>query len=119
MQQRPRTLMWVRGHQGEKGNEEADRRAREEVEGRGRDGMEATEKCGGYASWDQTRASHISQGATAHLRWSRRALKGLVYMVTDKGPQQQWLYEIGKLEEPWCVCDGWTPQNAACKNTRL
>jgi len=24
--------MWVKGHQGEKGNEEADRRAREEVE---------------------------------------------------------------------------------------
>jgi len=33
--------------------------------------------------------------APAHLRWSSRAVKGLVYMVTDKGPQQQ------------------TPQNAA------
>jgi len=36
-----------------------------------------------------------------------------VYMVTDKGPQQQWLWEIGKSGEQWCVCDGWTPQNAA------
>jgi len=36
-------------------------------------------------------------------------------MVTDKGPQQQWLWEIGKSEELWCICDGhgWTPQNAA------
>jgi len=51
--------------------------------------------------------------APAHLRWSPTALKGLVYMVTDKGPQQQWLWKIGKSEEPWCVCDGWTPQNAA------
>jgi len=34
-------------------------------------------------------------------------------MVTDKGPQQQWLWEIGKTEEQWCVCDGWTAQNAA------
>jgi len=51
--------------------------------------------------------------APAHLEWPSRALKGLVYMVTDKGPQQQWLYEIGKSEEPWYVCDGWTPQNAA------
>jgi len=40
-------------------------------------------------------------------------VKGLVYMVTDKGPQQQWLWEIGKSEEQWCVCDGRTPQNAA------
>jgi len=23
------------------------------------------------------------------------------------------LWEIGKSEEWWCVCDGWAPQNAA------
>jgi len=34
-------------------------------------------------------------------------------MVTDKGPQQQWLWEIEKADTQWCVCDGWTPQNAA------
>jgi len=34
-------------------------------------------------------------------------------MVADKDPQQQWLWEIGKSVEPCCVCDGWTPQNAA------
>jgi len=33
-------------------------------------------------------------------------------MMTDKGPQRQWLWEIGKSEERWCVCDGWTAQNA-------
>jgi len=32
---------------------------------------------------------------------------------TDKGPQRQWLKEMGKIEDPSCVCDGWTPQNAA------
>ena len=31
----------------------------------------------------------------------------------DKGPQQQCLKEVGKVEDPSCVCDGWTPQNAA------
>ena len=51
--------------------------------------------------------------APAYLKWSSRAVKGLVYMVTDRGPQQQWVYEVGKSEEPWCVCDGWTPQTAA------
>jgi len=49
----------------------------------------------------------------AHLKWSSKAAKGQVYIVTDKRSQQQWLWEIGKSEEPWCVCDGWTPQNAA------
>ena len=51
--------------------------------------------------------------APAHLKWPSKAVKGLVYMVTDKGLQQKWLREIGKSEEPWCVCDGWTPQNTA------
>jgi len=64
-------------------------------------------------------ASEIKQAyplhpkAPAHIKWATRAIKDLVYMVTDKGPQQQWLKEIGKTDEPWCVCDGWMPQNAA------
>jgi len=41
------------------------------------------------------------------------ALKGLVYMVKDKGPQRQWLWEIGISDEQFCVCDRWKPQNAA------
>jgi len=51
--------------------------------------------------------------ALAHLNWSRQAIRGLTYLVTDKGPQRQWLKEIGKVEDASCVCDGWTPQNAA------
>jgi len=51
--------------------------------------------------------------APKHMRWKAKAIKGLVHMVTDKGPQQQWLWEIRKSENPACVCDGWTPQNAA------
>ena len=36
----------------------------------------------------------------------------LTHLVTDKGPQRQWLVEMGKAEDPSCVCDGRTPQNA-------
>jgi len=32
-------------------------------------------------------------------------------MVTDKGLQRQWLWEAWKVEDPQCVCDGWTAQN--------
>jgi len=57
-----------------------------------------------------TRGEHLMHPkAPAHLRWSPRAIKGLVYMMTDKGSQRQWLWEIGKTEEPACVWDGWTP----------
>jgi len=51
--------------------------------------------------------------APSHLKWNRVALRGLTYLVTDKGPQRQWLKEMGKVGDPSCVCDGWTPQNAA------
>lgn len=47
-----------------------------------------------------------------YMSWSAKAIRGLTYIVTDRGPQRQWLKEIGKAEEAWCVCDGWTPQNA-------
>ena len=51
--------------------------------------------------------------APAHLKWARDAIKWLTYLITDKGPQRQWLAEIGKTDDSRCVCDGWTPQNAA------
>ena len=101
-------LMCVKGHDEVAGNEEADRRAKREVE----------------LGWRMLRpdivtpvgirqARLLHPKAPAHMRWSTKPIKGLVDMVTDKGSQRQWLWEIGKVEDPQCVCDEWTAQNAA------
>ena len=108
MQTGPRYLMWVKGHTGVRGNEEADRRAREEV--RTGEWKNAT---GIATPWGIKQEFPIYPTAPKHIPWSAAALRGLVYMVTDKGPQQEWLWEIGKADTQWCVCDRWTPQNAA------
>jgi len=106
MCEKPRKLMWVRGHQGVQGNEEADRRAKREVRlGRKTPGVVTPQGI--------KQEFPVYPRAPVHFGWSAAALRGLVSMVTDKGPQQQWLWEIGKVDTQWCVCDGWTPQNAA------
>jgi len=53
----------------------------------------------------------LYERAPEHLSWPRQALRGLTYLETGKGPQRQWLREIGKTDDASCVCDGWTPQN--------
>jgi len=100
--------MWVKGHHGVKGNEEGDRRAGAEVEMGWR-----LQKTVIATPTGIKQEFSIYPKAPAHLKWSSKVVKGLVYMVMDKGPQQQRLWEIGKSVEPWCVCDGWMPQNAA------
>jgi len=100
--------MWVKGHEGVEGNEMADARAKWEVEmGKRMHKPDVVTPAG------IRQAFRLHGGTPAHLRWSRLAIRGLTYMVTDKGPQAQWPKEVGKVEDASCDCDGWTPQNAA------
>jgi len=100
--------MWVRGHQGEEGSEKADSRAKEEVEMGWRLNKPDVATPAGIKQ-----AHPLHSKAPKHMRWSMKAIQGLVFMVMDKGLQHHWLWEIGKTDEPQYVCDGWTPQNAA------
>jgi len=34
--------------------------------------------------------------APHHLSWSRQAIRGLTYLMTDKGPHRQWMRECRK-----------------------
>ena len=43
--------------------------------------------------------------------WNRKALRGYIYLITDKGPLKQWLHTIGRAEDNRCDCG--EPQNAA------
>lgn len=75
-----RRLMWGKGHSGVEVNEEANRKANIAAYG-GRVG----------ALWDQVTPAGIRQEYTMHSKqrhfsWDRKSIKGLVYIVTDRGP---------------------------------
>ena len=46
-----------------------------------------------------------------HLRWTRKAVKGLTWVITDRGPLRRWLKIIGRSEDDRCECG--EIQNAA------
>ncbi|KAF8427706.1 hypothetical protein EV426DRAFT_682711 [Tirmania nivea] len=47
-------------------------------------------------------------------KWNREALRGLTYVVTDRGPQRWWLHKMGRADDPLCgLCEEGIAQNAA------
>jgi len=98
-------LMWVKGHSGVTGNEEADRRAKETV-------MKGI--------WESRRSLSTPAGIRqtyplfrreAQMKWGREELRGLTYLHTDKGPMKAYLHMIGRAEDNLCSCG--EVQNAA------
>ena len=100
-----RSVKWVKGHSGEEGNEQADRRAKEGVD---RGVWRSDPSLATPAGIRQTYQLYEKKG---HMKWDRDEVRGLTYLHTDRGPMKQWLHKIGKATHPRCECG--EVQNAA------
>ena len=92
------TLMCVRGHSGVSGNEMADRKAKlRAYGGRVMNQVSKITPAG-------IRQDHPIHSRPPHLSWTRRQVKALTYVVTDRGPLKRWLFIIGRSTEQHCRC---------------
>ena len=92
------TVMWVRGHAGTKGNEDADRRAKIRAYG-GRVTNQPSVLTPAGIKHD-----HQMHSKGAHLKWTRKQLRGLTFIVTDRGPMKRWQWIIKRADHQLCRC---------------
>ena len=48
------------------------------------------------------RHDHPIHSKPLHLKWIRKQLKGLTYIVTDRGPMKWWQWVIKRADNPFC-----------------
>ena len=91
-------LSWVKGHDGTKGNEEADYKARE------------TAWVGSMMHKPDTPTpAGIRQAFPLYhtqkcKKWKNHEVKGLTYVYTHRGPQYEWKHRIGQANSTACPC---------------
>ena len=92
------TLMWVRGHTGVEGNEAADRKAKiRAYGGRVADRPSILTPAG-------IRHDHRVHSKPPHMKWTRKQLRGLTFIITDRGPMKRWQWVIKRADAPFCQC---------------
>lgn len=92
------TIAWVKGHYGVVGNEEADRRANTRAYGGRVMGLADVMTPAGI------RQDYPIHTKPKHIMWSKKVLKGFVYVSTDRGPMKSWLKVIGRSQDDLCEC---------------
>ena len=92
--------MSVKGHAGVRGNEIADRKANMRAYGGRVMNRENRITPAGI------RQDHPIHSELEHLLWSRKQVKALTYIVTDKSPTKRWLAVIGRSVEHTYQCGG-------------
>ena len=94
---RPKSAL-TRTASGVEGNEAADKRAKlRAYSGRVTNGTSLITPAG-------IRQDHPIHSKPRHLQWTRRQVKALTYIVTDRGPMKRWLFIIGRSAEQLCQC---------------
>ena len=47
---------------------------------------------------------HLIHTRPEHLQWTRKQLRGLAFITTDRGPMKRWLAIIGRSADQACRC---------------
>ena len=50
------------------------------------------------------RQDHPIHAKPKHLQWTRTQLRGLTFIITDRGPMKRWLTIIGRSTDDACQC---------------
>ena len=90
--------MWVKGHAGVEGNEVADKRAKIRAYG-GRVAQRAS-----ILTTAGIRQDYPVHSKPPHLKWTRRQVKGLTFITTDRGPMKHGQWIMKRADNPFCQC---------------
>ena len=93
-------LMWVKGHSGVEGDEDADFKARETVWVGQRMHLPSIATPAG------TRENFPLWKKSSILKWDRISIRGLSYVITGKGPMKSWMEFIKKTDNSVCWYGG-------------